>query len=97
MGELTYEPLTSEVQTALLAELPGWTIQGGMLTKIYALPSYAAGVMFASSIGHLADQLNHHPDLLILYGKVQVSMITHDAGGLTAYDFELARRIEAIA
>ncbi|MCH8992880.1 MAG: 4a-hydroxytetrahydrobiopterin dehydratase, partial [Acidobacteria bacterium] len=46
---------------------------------------------------HLADELNHHPDLFIGYQRVRVALSTHDAGGLTAYDFEMARRIQAIA
>jgi 4a-hydroxytetrahydrobiopterin dehydratase len=54
--------------------------------------------VFACAIGHLAEALNHHPDLLVGYGKVRVVLVTHDAGGgLTEYDFELARRIEKLA
>ncbi|HRF60671.1 MAG TPA: 4a-hydroxytetrahydrobiopterin dehydratase [Fimbriimonadaceae bacterium] len=98
MAELSYTKLTDNQIAASLTGLQGWSVQNGALTKLFALPSYTAGLVFACAIGHLAEGLNHHPDLLVGYGKVRVVLVTHDAGGgLTEYDFELARRIEKLA
>jgi 4a-hydroxytetrahydrobiopterin dehydratase len=95
MPELSYERLSDEQIAERLARVPGWTIEDGALTRLYEFPSYAAGVVFACAVGYLADSLDHHPDLTIGYQRVRVSLKTHDAGGgLTSYDFELARRID---
>ena len=95
MSNLSYDKLTPESVAEHLSRLSGWQVEDGALTKLYSFSSYAAGVMFGAAVGRLADALNHHPDLLIGYQKVRVSLVTHDAGGgLTAYDFELARRID---
>ncbi len=97
MSELTYDRLSDEQIQQRLSGLDGWTIKDGMLTKEFSFDSYASGVVFGAAVGHVADNLNHHPDLMIGYQKVTVSVLTHDAGGLTAYDFELAKRVAAIS
>ncbi|HRI44682.1 MAG TPA: 4a-hydroxytetrahydrobiopterin dehydratase [Fimbriimonadaceae bacterium] len=95
MAELSYDRLSDTEIADRLVRLPGWTVEHGALTRLYTFPTYASGVVFASAVGYLADALNHHPDLTIGYQKVRVTLTTHDAGGgLTAYDFELARRID---
>lgn len=96
MPSLSYTKLTPAEIESNLASLSGWLIQERMLAKEFAFESYASGVMFAAAVGHVADKLNHHPDLQIGYKKVAVATITHDSGGLTSYDFELARRIESL-
>jgi 4a-hydroxytetrahydrobiopterin dehydratase len=80
-----------------LTELPGWTVTDGELTKTFEFPTYLDGVTFAHEVAQVAEGLDHHPDLLISYRKVTVSVNTHDAGGLTAYDFELARRVQLLS
>lgn len=95
--ELSYTKLTTDQIAQQLSTTNGWQVNEGALTKVFSFDQYANGVLFANAVAHIADDLNHHPDLLIGYGKVTVSMVTHDAdGGLTAYDFELARRIDRI-
>jgi len=94
---LSYDKLSPEVATAALGALPGWTIEHGALAKSYAFPNYSQGALFACAVAHCAERLNHHPEITIAYGGVSIALRTHDAGGgLTGYDFELARRIEAI-
>lgn len=95
--ELTYTKLTDREVADHLQRLPGWDVVEGMLTKTFVFDAYPQGIAFAASCGHLAERLNHHPDLFVGYRQVRVSMVTHDAGGLTPFDVELARRIEAIA
>ncbi len=97
MTELSYHQLDEAGIEREQARTPGWNIIDGALTRTYEFDNYARGFLFAAAVAQQAESLNHHPDLLISYGKVQVSMVTHDAGGgLTAYDFELARRISAL-
>jgi 4a-hydroxytetrahydrobiopterin dehydratase len=79
-----------------LHSLLGWLVRDGQLTKTYRFETYHAGLVFAMAVGYIADKLNHHPDLQIGYGRVTVSMNTHDVEGLSPYDFELARRIDAL-
>lgn len=96
MSDLSYDRLGDEEIAKRLESLSGWSVDEGMLAREFEFDSYGKGVMFATACGHLADELNHHPDLFIGYQKVRVALSTHDAGGLTSYDFEMARRIQAI-
>lgn len=84
-----------EVTTALSASA-GWQIENGQITKTYEFPSYLAGVTFLSAIAHLAEAMDHHPDLDLRYRRLRVAINTHDVGGISPLDFELARRIDAI-
>ncbi|MEX2244091.1 MAG: 4a-hydroxytetrahydrobiopterin dehydratase [Fimbriimonadaceae bacterium] len=97
MTTLSYEKLGEGKVKEGLAGLPGWAVLDGMLVREFAFESYAAGLVFAVACGQVAEGLNHHPDLFVGYRRVRVSFVTHDAGGLTAYDFEAARRVSALA
>lgn len=97
MAELSYEKLSDAQVQEGLNGLPGWTIDDGMLVREFEFKSYTAGLVFAVACGHVAEGLDHHPDLFIGYQKVRVAFITHSSGGLTAYDFEAARRVQALA
>jgi 4a-hydroxytetrahydrobiopterin dehydratase len=85
-----------EIQSAL-ATLTGWARVGDEIVKTYDCASFAAAISFVVHIGFLAEHANHHPDLNIRYRKVQVALTTHDSGGLTDKDLELARRIDEVA
>ncbi len=86
----------TEIDQAL-ADLSGWTQQGNAITRTYTLRSFPAALAFAAAVGHLAERADHHPDILIQYKRVTLTLSTHSAGGLTAKDFDLARAIDAIA
>ena len=84
-----------------LAALPSWTLEsasgeGGELVRRYEFGAYAHGALFASGVALLSDRLDHHPDLLLTYRKVEIRLSTHDAGGLTVLDFNLAAQIEKL-
>lgn len=85
-------------QTELDAELEslgGWEYSDRALRKTYKRRGFHGAAVFACYIAEIADSLNHHPDLHIHgYNKVTVSSTTHDAGGVTANDVALARRID---
>ena len=85
----------SDIQKRLAAA-PGWTIEHGELTRSFELASFPAALMFVSAVGFLAEAAEHHPDILIKYRKVTLSLVTHDAGGLTEKDFVLAGQINAL-
>ncbi len=89
--------LTTEQISERLAALPGWVVRDGLLTKTYAVRSFAHGVLFAGAIGQLAEAANHHPDVSLHdYSQVTISLATHSEGGLTDKDFNLAGQIEAL-
>ena len=77
--------------------MPGWAVEGDLLAKTFDFEKYKDGVIFGTAICFVADKLDHHPDVTISYGKVKVSVNTHSVGGLSPYDFELARQIERLA
>jgi len=80
-----------------LANLAGWERDGDMITKTYELPSYMAGLAFATTVGTIAEAHDHHPDLFIGWKKVKVSFTTHDAGSnITEKDINIAKALEAI-
>ncbi len=79
-----------------LADLEGWERQGGAIAKTFELADFVGSVRFVDKLVEPAEDMGHHPDLSISWDKVGVSITNHAAGGLTANDFELARRIDAI-
>ena len=93
MDELEYKKLSSQEISDALSELEGWEIENGQIVQTFEFDAYKDGINFASAVGYLADNLNHHPDLLITFGKVRVSMHTHDVGGISPFDIELASQI----
>jgi len=80
--------------TERLAQLPGWERQGDEIVKTFELPTFPDAIAFVTRIADRAEAANHHPDLDIRYRKVGVVLSTHDAGGLTDNDFDLAAQIE---
>ncbi|MGX1304373.1 4a-hydroxytetrahydrobiopterin dehydratase [Streptomyces albogriseolus] len=92
------EPLSRTEIEARLAELPGWTLAGDRLTRVYRLDSHVAAAAMTVHIARVQDELDHHSDLTLGYNTVSLSVHTHSAGGaVTAKDFELARRVEDLA
>lgn len=79
-----------------LSELPGWSHKDGMIVKTYAHASFPEAIVFVNAVAHLAELLNHHPDVDIRYSNITVALVTHDAGGITVKDVTLAKQIEAV-
>lgn len=82
-----------EIQRAL-GGLTGWSRRGDALTKTFTFATFAEGIAFVERIARLADAKQHHPDIDIRYTKVTLVLSTHDAGGITEKDLELAGAIE---
>ncbi len=85
-----------EIRRAL-SGLPGWTRKGDVLTKTYSFARFADGIRFVQQVAELADGMNHHPDIDIRYTNVTFALSTHDAGGITQSDLDLAKAIEQAA
>ena len=81
---------------AALAGLPGWAREGDMIVKTYERPSFPEAIEFVGRIAQRAEAADHHPDILIQYKHVTLTLSTHSAGGLTAMDFELAREANGL-
>ena len=75
----------------------GWEREGDALTHEFEFANFVGSVDFINRITPVAEEMNHHPDLEISWDKVKVSLSTHSEGGLTANDFELAAKIDALA
>lgn len=73
-----------------------WTVEAGKLRKGFRFPDFVAAFGFMTRAALIAEAMNHHPDWRNVYNRVDVDLSTHDAGGLTALDFELARRMEGL-
>lgn len=87
-------PLSSTEAAMRLTDLPGWAITDGMLTKKYETNGWPFTMLVVGAIAFLAESADHHPDLVVTWPSVTVKLSTHDAGGLTAKDFDLARKID---
>jgi 4a-hydroxytetrahydrobiopterin dehydratase len=80
-----------------LSELVGWERSGKAITKEFERGEFVGSVKFVDSLVGPAETMNHHPDLEISWSTVKVTISTHSEGGLTAADFELAAKIDALA
>ena len=82
-----------DVETRLRS-LPGWHVEGGELTRTFTHNDFRAALAFVNKVGDLAERAGHHPDIDIRYNKVRLGLVTHDAGGLTTKDFDLAAAVD---
>jgi len=86
--------LTTEAVQVALKKLPGWSLKDGAIGKQYTWPSFPDAIKFVNRIADLAEQADHHPDILINYRRVTLTLSTHSEGGITQKDVDLAAQIE---
>ena len=86
----------SEIESRL-AGLDGWKRTGETIARTFELADFVGSIQFVDKLVEPAEEMGHHPDLTVSWNQVGVSITTHAAGGLTANDFELAKRIDALA
>ncbi|MGA2433756.1 MAG: 4a-hydroxytetrahydrobiopterin dehydratase [Bryobacteraceae bacterium] len=89
--------ISSEELHSALAGLPGWELAGEKLHREYRFPDFIHAFGFMATAAVMIEALGHHPEWSNVYNRVTVDLTTHDAGGITAKDLELARKLEAIA
>jgi 4a-hydroxytetrahydrobiopterin dehydratase len=85
-----------EIKTAL-ATVPEWKPQGDTISRTYSFKDFPAAIKFVNAVAGLAEQAWHHPDIDIRWNRVALTLTTHDAGGLTEKDFDLARKFDALS
>jgi 4a-hydroxytetrahydrobiopterin dehydratase len=79
-----------------LRELKGWRRAGNAIEKEFKFKAYMDAIDFINRIARVAEEEEHHPDIHNTYTTVKLSITTHDEGGLTPYDFDLAKRIDKV-
>ena len=79
--------------TSQQRSLDSWQVENGELVRTFSFPDFRASLAFVNRVGDLAEAAGHHPDIDIRYNRVRLALVTHDAGGLTVKDFDLALKI----
>jgi 4a-hydroxytetrahydrobiopterin dehydratase len=79
-----------------LAGVPGWERAGDAIRRQYRFETFAKAIAFVNRVAELAEQADHHPDFLIQYTAVTLTLSSHDVGGLSERDFRLAAKIGSI-
>lgn len=88
--------LSSEDIQARVSQLEGWTLDGKEIECTRKFKDFVEAIDFVNQLVEPAESAGHHPDIAISYNKVTISLTSHDAGGLTASDFEMAKVISQI-
>ncbi|MBZ8135109.1 4a-hydroxytetrahydrobiopterin dehydratase [Afifella sp. IM 167] len=88
----TNEEAASEAK----ASLPDWRVEEGMLTRSVKTGNFAESLLAANAIGYLAEKADHHPDLTVKWGSLDIALRSHDVDALTDRDFQLAKQIETV-
>jgi 4a-hydroxytetrahydrobiopterin dehydratase len=92
MATLTPEQVATEI-----AATPGWQVSDGQLTRTVTRKDFRDALLLVNAVGFLAERAGHHPDILISWNAVTLTLVTHSEGGLTGKDFDLARQISELA
>lgn len=90
-------PLSQSELESRLAELPGWQYANGRIVKRFQFKSFVEAFGWMASVALVAEKLDHHPDWKNVYSGVDVELHTHDAGGVTDFDIELAKRMNELS
>ncbi len=91
------EPLTDEQIDEALGGLDGWSRAGDAIERTFQFADFVTAFGFMSSCALVAESMNHHPEWSNVYSRVEVTLSTHDAGGLTHLDVDLAARMSELA
>lgn len=93
---MAMELLPEDEITGRLESVPGWTRDGDSIITVVTRSDFRDAMLFVAAVAYLAEHANHHPDIVIQWNKVTLTLSTHSAGGLTAADFALAGKISAL-
>ena len=85
----------TEIKQALTG-LKGWSRNGSAIQRVFEFPDFKAAMQFVNKVADEAEHANHHPDIDIRYNKVTMSLVSHDAGGITQRDVQMAERINHV-
>ncbi|HET7036144.1 MAG TPA: 4a-hydroxytetrahydrobiopterin dehydratase [Thermomicrobiaceae bacterium] len=87
--------LSAEELRAALAGLPGWEEAGDAIEREFSFRTFRQAMAFANAVADIAHAARHHPDILIRYNRVRLTLSTHDEGGVTEQDIAFARAADA--
>lgn len=90
------EKLTSTQVKSALASVPAWKQEDSSITRTFEFKDFPAAIKFVDDLAKIAEKEYHHPDIDVRWNKVRLVLSTHDAGGLTEKDFNLAKRFDAL-
>ncbi len=88
--------LTAAQIKSALGAVPDWKKTGATIARTFAFKDFPAAIRFVNTVARLAEKAGHHPDIDIRWNKVALTLTTHDAGGLTAKDFTLAKQFDRL-
>ena len=94
---MAVKKMTDAEINAQLAVVSGWTLENGKLHKQFQFDSFIEAFGFMSRVALVAESMNHHPEWFNVYNLVTIDLITHDAGGISTLDFELAKKADALS
>lgn len=97
MADQTIEKLNETQIAAELEKHPEWSEVGGKIQRTFQFPTFVASIAFVHKLADYAERVQHHPDILIRYDKVTLTVSTHDAGGITQKDFDLAEESDRLS
>ena len=86
----------AEIRSAL-KDLPGWELRGDSIERVLQFPDFVTAMVLVNKVAAAAESTNHHPDFLINYNKVTLTLVSHDSGGVTQRDIRMAGKINEIA
>ena len=102
LKDLEFQPgiiktaLPAADRAALLGALDGWQEDGKLLTRTFTFENFVSALEFTNRVGELAESFDHHPEIVLEYGKATVKWWTHTADGIASNDFLLARETSAL-
>lgn len=89
--------LSDEEVKAKLGNLPGWRTEGTAIVKEFGFADFMGSIDYVNRLAQVAEKANHHPDLSISWNRVIVQWSSHEKGGVTAFDFEMAAKSDGLA
>lgn len=88
--------LSQDEVNSVLAGLNGWSFDDDAIEKKFKFASFAEALAFVNKVGEIAESLDHHPDIKFGWGYAEVETTTHDRGGVTDFDIELAQKVDSL-
>jgi 4a-hydroxytetrahydrobiopterin dehydratase len=90
----TMAPLSRKEAEALLLQVPGWSLIDNQISREFRFKNFGEAMDFVNRIAALANEQDHHPDIVIVYNKVKLTLTTHKIGGLSVNDFIMAAKAD---
>jgi len=93
---MSVSKLTEVEISSAIAQLAGWAVVNDKLQKKWQFPNFISAMGFITKVAMVAEKMDHHPEIFNVYNRVTIDLTTHDAGGISAKDVELAKKIDTL-